>query len=69
MTAPRLVPEPDGTLRLTPGDAWWCVDCGRLRVVDEWDRCAPCAATARAEAARIADVVMAGLTAPDTRRR
>lgn len=68
MTAPRLVPEPDRSLRVIPGDAWWCVDCGRLRVVDEWDRCEPCAATARAEAARIADVVMPRLADPAARR-
>ena len=58
MSAPRLTPEPNGTVRVTPPDAWWCVDCGRLRVLDEWDRCEPCAATASAEARRIADQVM-----------
>lgn len=49
MTAPRLTCDDDGTVRVSPGDAWWCLDCGRFLVLDEWGRCDACAAGAGGE--------------------
>jgi hypothetical protein len=53
---PTITSNPDGSVTISPADAWWCADCGRLRVLDEWDRCETCAATARAEARRIVEI-------------
>ena len=55
MTGPRLTCDADGTVRVSPGDAWWCADCGRLRVLDEWDRCDECVAGASGETVRCVD--------------
>ena len=55
MTDPRLTCDADGTVRVSPGEAWWCADCGRLRVLDEWDRCDECAASASGETVRCVD--------------
>ena len=51
----------DGTITVSPPDAWWCCECGRVAVLDAWDRCAPCAAAQRLEAQRITDDVMGRL--------
>ena len=50
--------DASGVVHIDHPDAWWCRDCGRLRILDCWDRCQPCAATERAEARRIADLVV-----------
>ena len=49
--------DASGVVQISHSDAWWCRDCGRLRVLDCWDRCEPCAAADRAEARRIAQLV------------
>ena len=52
---PRLTCDADGTVRVSPGDAWWCDDCGQLRVLDEWDRCDECVAGASGDTVRCVD--------------
>lgn len=61
MTDPRLTCDADGTVRVSPGDAWWCADCGRLRVLDEWDRCDECVAGAAGETVRCVDCDQCGV--------
>ena len=52
----RISVDASGVVQISHSDAWWCRDCGRLRVLDCWDRCEPCAAADRAEARRIAQL-------------
>ena len=54
--------DASGVVHIAHPDAWWCRDCGRLRVLDCWDRCDLCGATERAEARRIADLVVGELS-------
>lgn len=61
MTDPRLTCDADGTVRVSPGDAWWCADCGRLRVLDEWDRCDECVAGASGETVHCVDCDQRGV--------
>jgi hypothetical protein len=59
----RILDNPDGTVTLVPQDAWWCIDCGRLRSpLNGWGVCEPCTATRKSEAHVTASAIMQRIT-------
>jgi hypothetical protein len=54
--SPQMVMNADGTISLGVGE-WWCEQCGRVAKLNEWERCAHCAAADLAEARRLSAII------------